>query len=273
MLLIADTHVHFYPCYDLARAASLALSNLKKRAAELKLPQGPAVFGLCLAERRDCHFFAQLSQRAGGQLGEFRITAAEEPGVLNLHTAGGETLVIISGRQIITRERLEVLALGEDLAIEDGLPIGQVLALVRKSTAVVVLPWSPGKWMFSRGRLIAELIKTPGFALGDTLLRGRLMPRLMSLGQNLERKIIAGSDPLPFRGEEQRLGEYATAVYIEGECSAKDALRRMVLDAGVPVELVGRRCSTFMGVRRWCTNELVRRLGAGRDNTPHPFTS
>lgn len=52
----------------------------------------------------------------------------------------------MAGRQIVTAEKLEVLALGTDLDIDDGRPIREVLSLVTENGGLPVIPWGAGKW-------------------------------------------------------------------------------------------------------------------------------
>ena len=63
MRLIADTHVHFYPCYNLRQALGTLRENLSSLDPD-------AVCMAFLAERHDCHFFRELSERGKELLGE-----------------------------------------------------------------------------------------------------------------------------------------------------------------------------------------------------------
>ena len=54
MRIIADTHVHVYPCYDAREIFSSAFSRLKQLG-------GPdAAKAILLTERFDCHFFREI---------------------------------------------------------------------------------------------------------------------------------------------------------------------------------------------------------------------
>ncbi|MCW5201054.1 hypothetical protein VU07_04570, partial [Desulfobulbus sp. F4] len=91
------------------------------------------------------------------------------------------------------------------------------------------------------------------FLLGDVSLRpvGWPLPLLMRKAQRLGYKIISGSDPLPFSGEEAQFGRYASRIVsAEAALSLDDALRSLLRGEGETVS-IGIR-STFI--------ELFRRL-------------
>ena len=71
----------------------------------------------------------------------------------------GQTLYVIAGRQIITRERLEVLALCTAKEFADGEEVETVLDKVRRAGGLPVLPWGAGKWWGTRGRIVTELLR------------------------------------------------------------------------------------------------------------------
>jgi hypothetical protein len=120
--------------------------------------------------RADC--FKRLSARADVEesgLGEWRLRHTEETGSVTAERHG-QCLYIIAGRQIVTAERLEVLALGFEGLVPDGEPIRQVIDRVRSAAAVAVIPWGFGKWWGRRGKVVSGLLKDHerlGFFLGD----------------------------------------------------------------------------------------------------------
>ena len=57
MHLIIDTHLHFYPCYDLSKALNALRINL------LRLDSNAVYIGI-LAERSDCHFFKEMYENS-----------------------------------------------------------------------------------------------------------------------------------------------------------------------------------------------------------------
>ncbi|MGD9874585.1 MAG: hypothetical protein AB7T27_09995 [Kiritimatiellia bacterium] len=205
MPILADTHVHIYPFYDLSHFFRIAF---EKMAAQDSRPDTDYV--LFLAERHDCHFFRQLKE------GLCKVSGAEcDPGeeVLSVRNAGGKRLWLAAGRQIVTAERLEILALTTDAEIADGQPARDVIRKVREIGAIPVIAWAPGKWFFARGKVVRALIDfepAGSFLLGDTTLRPTvwLKPLLMRHAKRKGFKVVAGSDPLPVPGEETKAVSY-----------------------------------------------------------------
>jgi len=220
MFVLADTHVHLYPMYDLAAAFDAAHANFDRRLADPSLTgsvggdSAGVVKVLCLTERADCHFFRGLRDGAievpGG-----RYTIHNHGGTVLMASRdhGESLLLLLAGRQIVTAERLEVLALGLEADIPDGSPIDTVLTRVRDLGGVPILPWAVGKWLFGRGRVVRRIVAAAQkheILLGDSSLRpaGWREPRSMHLARSRGIRVVAGSDPLPFPGEEVRLGSY-----------------------------------------------------------------
>lgn len=259
--LVADGHVHLYPFYDLPRALASLEGNLRRHG----IPGTPAGF---LAERSDCHLFEDLRE------GRLRLTGVPlrptgDEGSLVLAGEGGPRLFLFAGRQIVTAERLEVLALTVDLPLEDGLPAAKVVERTLDAGGVPVLAWAPGKWLFARGAVVSELLLrfSPGeLLLGDTTLRPSLwgVPRLMRDGRRRGFGVFAGSDPLPFPGEERMLGRYATV--LEGQIdsgSPVDGVRRALASSGGLGVHVGSRGGVVATLRRLWGNAMAKRSPGG----------
>ncbi len=225
-MLLADTHLHLYSCYNLDRAFSGLLDRLM--AADAQVP----CLG-CLAERAGCDFYGQLC--AGKQLPHnFSLQSADRRQLILQRKSDGRLLTLLPGRQIIAAERIEVLALCTDQLFADGTPAAELIRSIQARNGVPVLPWSPGKWFFQRGKVIEELLRrfTPqDFLLGDVSLRpyGWPLPLLMRKAKRLSFQIISGSDPLPFLGEEEQFGRYASRIICaEAGLSPDDALRGLL---------------------------------------------
>lgn len=237
MWIVADTHVHLYPVHDVDRWLDAAFQNLKMaRAAERVV---------CLTERFDCHAFRDNIFR-GDRIGESALRVER----------AGEPLFVLAGRQVVTSERLEVLAIGADAEIPDGRPLSEALARVREAGGVPVLAWAPGKWFFQRGKIIAGVLERepPGSLLiGDSSLRPTLWPDpdLMSYGHARGFKIVAGSDPLPIAGDEALVGTYGSAWDASFDPARPGAsIRAALLDPVVVCHTRGRRGAVMDVVRR-----------------------
>jgi hypothetical protein len=216
VILAADTHVHLYPGHDIANA----LRSATRRLDRLAPPDHEGlVRALLLAERHDCRIFQELASGAC-RPAACEVAPTAETTALALRTEAGE-IYLFSGRQIVTQERLEVLALTTGEAFDQGRTLDETVAAVLASGALAVLPWSPGKWIGARGRLVRAFIERTRHErlfVADSALRpsGWPRPRLLARAADRGLGVLAGSDPLPLPGEEGmvgRLGVVAAGIF------------------------------------------------------------
>lgn len=248
MLFVADTHVHLYPSYDLTRAFDSAFKNLGRLAAAGSGRGDGVCFGICLTERRGASLFRQFRKgtlRLSG--GVYSIESCSEGNAVLVRNRAGERLFVYAGRQIVSQERLEVLALAADLDIPDGGDVREIVRQVSAGGGVPVLPWAPGKWYGRRGAIVREVIDSsvPGRLLvGDTSLRpiGYLEPLLSRYARRKGFKVVAGTDPFPFDGQELLIGRYGISVEGDFDCKRPVAeLKRLLAAPDVVVRLAGCR--------------------------------
>ncbi len=257
MQLAIDTHLHIYPCYDLRALLTSLRQNLAASCPD-------AVCMAMLAERHDCRFFRTLAAGTAA-LPEPATATVIGDQVVKIRESGHPDLFLFAGRQVITAERIEILALTTDDDIADGLPAADVVTMIGERGGIPVISWAPGKWFFSRGRVVEQLLAqfAPGaLLLGDTTLRPRIwpMPRLMRQGLERGFGLVAGSDPLPFAGEERLAGGYGIALSADLDLDDPlDSLRSLLSRSGLRPTLVGRRGKTVATLRR-----LVRNSRAGK---------
>jgi len=254
MPLIADTHVHLYPCYNLNCAFRCLSRNLSRLAG---VNGSNAVPIAVLTERHDCRFFAQL--RDGLRIPDdpsVTIEKSAEPNCIAINCDGTE-LHLFAGRQINTLERIEILALTVDADIPDGLQARDVIIRILDEGGVPVVSWAPGKWFARRGHVVRELIQNAEsgtLLVGDTTLRpvGWGTPSLMQNASRQGLSIIAGSDPLPFAGEERYMGRYASHIDASFDVDGPVSSLRSALRDGRVVEQVGHRCQLIpWALRLW----------------------
>jgi hypothetical protein len=249
LTLVADAHVHVYPAHDVAAALQSAVRNLSRLAAAAGA--GDAARAVFLTERSDCHLFADL---ASGRVrpADWSVRPTPEATALLLERAG-PALYVIAGRQLVTRECLEVLALGLLEAPAQGRAAAEVVEAVARAGGLPVIPWSPGKWLFGRGRVLESLVRTalPGqLLLADSSLRARGIPepRLFARARRRGLHLVAGTDPLPLPGEEQIVGSFGVVCpgAFDAERPATSALRLL---ADAPVRVGRRRSPAGVAVR------------------------
>lgn len=248
MRLIADTHVHIYPNYD----TKLALHTLRTNLSKI---DNQAICIAFLAERADCTFFSDFKKNIAETLGSTSEVRYLK-NALHLREDGYPDLYIFPGRQIITSERIEILSLTLDLLIPDGLAAQEVVSRIRQKEGVPVLSWAPGKWFFRRKKVVRDLIDSsqPGSLLiGDTTLRPTCwaQPLLMRRAYRKGLAIISGSDPLPFTGEEQIMGQYGISI----DCSfdpddAATSIRKILTQEKFQPLAVGKRGNILSTLRR-----------------------
>ncbi|MCB0324479.1 MAG: hypothetical protein KDD69_12945 [Bdellovibrionales bacterium] len=257
-MVAADLHVHLYPCYDLPRLLDYAWQNLRRIA-----PNADSTTHLLgLTERWDCHFFRALSQKTLTVPG-WTIDEGRERGVLRLSSLDGKQLWLFAGRQIITAERLELLALTADVTVPDGLPFADAHAAVLDQGALAVLNWAPGKWMFARRPIVEQLLKRvepEALLICDTTLRplGWGEPELMRFARTRGYAVIAGSDPLPFGGEESRAGTYGVCLE-QGFVEDQPVTSLQTLLRAGRWSYIGARSNPLSAAVRIGRNELARR--------------
>lgn len=252
--LIADGHVHFYPAYDLGAALGHLIRNLDRIAGA---PPGTPVFRLALlAEAGVYRFFDQIRD---GNLNVapagLTVRPMAESQTLEISVRDQGAVCLIAGRQVATRERLEVIGIGLDRLVPDGRPAAETIERIREAGGLPLLPWAVGKWLFGRGRLVHQLIDRyarDGLSVGDSALRPTLWPtpRWLHYAQAQALAIIPGTDPLPLPGDEGRMGTYGFTC--EGPFDTEKplaALRTLIATRPASIRPAGRRCGLPAALR------------------------
>jgi hypothetical protein len=258
---LLDGHVHFYPCFDRDRFFDSALSNFRNAAGAVPRNAGHAGW-LLFTESAGMEHFRRFRAAAGGSAeGGWTFHRTDEADSLVARRDEGGSLLLVAGRQIITGEGLEVLALCCDAAFDDGLPLTAAVEAARARDAVVALPWGFGKWWFRRGALIDRFVRSArptDVFLGDNGGRPRLggEPRLFRLAALRGIGILAGSDPFPLAHEVKRIGRYG--FILDGTI---DPLRpaaglRRLMGADARPSLYGHA----VGPLAFCRNQLMLRV-------------
>jgi hypothetical protein len=254
MLILADSHAHLYPSYDFGVFLARAFDGFDAREREYRARR-PAASGDAL--RLVC-----LAGPPGGLAPErctapgFAAERGADPAAVRVRDAGGRTLWLLAGRQLVTAERLEVLALGADPGVPDGLGAHETLGRVLASEAVPVLPWGLGKWLGARGRVVAELLAgcdPARVAAGDTPLRPLGWPEPLLLRRARARgiRVLAGSDPLPPAGEAGRIASYVAAWEDDADPDRPaGALAALLRRPGSAPRRLGRRDAPWTVLRR-----------------------
>ncbi len=248
MRIIVDTHLHFYSCFDL----KTALDNLRCNLA--KHDKNALCIGI-LTEASGCNFFNELNENPR-KLINSKVVVRSLNNAIYISESAFPDLYLLPGRQIITKENIEILSLLVDVKIKDGLQAQEVVDEIKRQNGIPILSWAPGKWFFERGKVIEKLIRSnkPGSLLiGDTMLRPTiwLKPRLMKKAINRGFTVIGGSDPLPLAGEEKVMGKYATSISCDfDETNPTSSLRQAFLQQNFNPTVVGKRGDIFSTISK-----------------------
>lgn len=227
-MIYFDAHVHIQKNFTLDHLLTFARANFSEQRKATS-PDVPATYFLLLAEVKSFDYFSSLKSQVatfvGFNQGGWRILPTkEEESLLAVHDSWPEDrLILLAGRQIVTAERLEVLALATIFKIADGVPLPVTVDAIRRQNGLAVLPWGAGKWLGKRGRTVAAFLRDANpdkLFVGDNGGRPVFWPTPSPFGLAAARgiKLLPGSDPLPLAGEEQRIGSYGAM--LEGECAS-----------------------------------------------------
>jgi hypothetical protein len=271
--ILADAHVHFHSCYQWRRFLEAATVNLASARLEGPGASSPKRI-LAFTESEADHVFDSLLDRAasgpsGGAIagsGPWRVRSTnEEISVVVEREDGTDSMWLLSGYQIAAAEDLEVLLLGSRDRLPDGLPIREVLERTRGTTQVRVVPWGAGKWWFSRGRLLADLVEEfgqDGLFLGDGAGRPWFWPRPDHFDRAFDRGVrdLPGSDPLPFPYDVDKVGRRGVALQAPWDGMAPGlSFLRAVRDPDVELHPFGAQETTLKFFRSQIKMQLRKR--------------
>jgi len=254
---MVDGHVHIYDCYDLEKFFATAVKNLEHYYNSLYSNGSPLAKILLLTEGKTNDFFSQLKNNAGfPNTSGYRFRKTKENVSITLAKGKEAQCCVLRGRQIVTRENLEVLAIASNQTIEDGLPVEIVIEKLIEKHELAVLAWGFGKWFFKRGKIIKNLIETfrsPYLLLGDNSGRPASwpVPGLFERARALNIPLINGSDPLPFKEEVYKVGSYGFSV--EGDFDPGEpakSLWNILISPGTKIDFFGQRDRAVSFVKR-----------------------
>ena len=265
---LCDAHVHIYADFNLSKFLNSAWNNFNSWAALLGA-ESSFTSVLMLSEAKNNHFFSELTNAAKtGQSPacqwQFQRTAEDES-ILALGPDDSH-IYILSGRQIVTAENLEVLALATTAERSDGAPIAEVIDWVNDVNGLPILPWGFGKWWGKRGKIMSRLIETSTrehFFIGDNGGRPWFLstPYHFTVAERQDRLILPGSDPLPFRSESWRPGSvgFSFSEAIDPSTPA-ESLRRYLRDPDTDIKTNMHRERLLPFMRNQVAMQLRKRI-------------
>ncbi|MDY6941324.1 MAG: hypothetical protein SWY16_27170 [Cyanobacteriota bacterium] len=274
-LILVDSHVHLYNCFDFDCFFDSALANFSVCAKNYHGSEDFTPF-LLLTETRDDHYFQALSRslekdserlddRRNSPLKTWTLHPTSESCSLRARSRDGRDLYVVAGRQIVTAEDLEVLALLTDGDFEDGLPLETTVERTLAAGGVPVIPWGFGKWLGRRGTILEALLQDnpfPVLFLGDNSGRPIFWPRppLFDRADRQGVRVLRGTDPLPFERESFRPGAFgfATRGPLDPERPAR-SLKQLLLDAETELFEYGSLENPWRFIRNQISMQIVKR--------------
>jgi hypothetical protein len=264
-----DAHVHIYECFDLTIFFTRAFENIRKSAVQMTTDS--TIKGiLCLAETKGSNWFDLFREKAAsevvgsGPLSAFKFTTTSEPHSIKVCYPEHADIFLIASQQIITSERLEVLAIGVKQKLPDGLPVAEVIQELQSSGNLIVLPWGVGKWLGRRGKLIKKIITSQSntkstIFLGDIAGRPSFwsLSSIFALADSYGYKTLSGTDPLPLATEASRVGAFGSSFI--GEVSSEqpaESLKRLLPTSAITLREYGQNENIY----RFFRNQISLRL-------------
>ncbi|WP_136798205.1 hypothetical protein [Desulfosediminicola ganghwensis] len=223
--VLLDSHVHLYHWSDLVPILDSArVCHQEQDTAHHSHNPASAVV-LVFTEPRERDTFARLKRQLESEsttplAPDWQLHSTAEPlSLIATHTDGAE-IFLISGQQIVTRERLEVLSIATEQSIADRLPLAATLKAIEDAGGFPILPWGVGKWLFRRGKLVSQLIRENDnpvhapFALGDNGGRPQFWRwvKQFDLARTHNIPVISGSDPLPCSNRRHVAANFGTLI-------------------------------------------------------------
>jgi len=228
-ITLIDTHVHYYKFCEMPEFFDSAYTNFRNAANDLGASSFTPV--MCLLETGGSHSYQTLLSIAesSSNMGKWMIKPIDDNQSLILTKSKGQELLVLSGKQVITRENLEVIIIG----LCDEVPNNKGIEFYLNEYSdlyLVILPWGVGKWLGARGRIINDLLKKKGnipFVLGDNSGRTALWSRIsqFQLARSLGINILPGSDPLPISGQYKKVASFGSV--IQGSLETKGILKQV----------------------------------------------
>ena len=266
---LIDGHVHIYDCFDLQALLNSAYENFADQANNKDL-EGPFIGVLMLAESEEYPWFLRLQQNAENDTTSVSTSSvswqfsslADDSCAIVAQRRDQELMIIVSGRQIITAEGLEVLALATKETLDNGSQIKDLLQTLHRTNTITVIPWGVGKWLGRRGKILREILRSSinnSFFLGDNGGRPIFWPTPYHIREALSLGIknLPGTDPLPIASEVSRVGSFGFVLdhKISVQRPAKD-IKKLLLSPNVSARSYGTLQRPF----RFFINQTIIRL-------------
>lgn len=260
-MLIVDAHIHIYDCFNLPLLFDSAYQNFSTAFTNAGT-QGSFTGILMLAEKIEQNWFdttvAKVEEKGALTMGVWSLSAADDHCSLKLTDQRDNQMYIVAGRQFNCIEGLEVLSLASTFTTKEELSLTDLIDTINTNGGIAVVPWAFGKWFGQRGEILKkELLTRPQrtFFLGDNGGRPVLMISsiLSTYSNDPQFPVLPGSDPLPLKKDERRVGQ--NGFLAEGEITEENVsntMKNILLQGAAEVEAYGKR----MGLLSFFKNQI-----------------
>jgi len=237
---VVDAHVHLRDCFDVDAFLDSAYANFEEAAR--RVDQEAEFVGVLLFTDSEQEggferLLTYLDQSRSSHVADdepWRLDRTADDTSAYLKRGRSAELLIVVGRQLVSDEQLEVLALGTHNEVKEGTSTTQLVRAVAEAEALPVIPWGVGKWIGRRWAIVKDLMydsQLPRFFVGDSANRPHFWPRssLFRLAEEHGIRNLPGSDPLPLLAECQRAGSFGSvfAGSIDEEQPTQDLLKTL----------------------------------------------
>lgn len=220
-LVVVDSHVHYYECFHLAHFLGAVHSELCKPAIMAKDDDSHHRIMVVLDVANVSCFDMLRRAVLCSPEADWRVQETKEAFsfsmLIPLSGRGVCRVSVVRGYQAATVERLEVLALGTDARLREGVTLEETVRCAMDVGAIPIIPWGMGKWWWVRARMLKDMMQSElgaSICLGDTSHRplGFPQPRAFAVAEARGIPIIPGSDPFPLPSDAGRVGRYGFTV-------------------------------------------------------------
>ena len=146
--IIVDAHVHIHDSFSLPTFFEAAVDNFREASKFAAGTYDHQYFILLLSESPGTNYygklmgFAENNQTISCQNGMgWNCKPTFEDGALRICRSEKECLFLLAGRQLVTYEKLEVLALMTPSEFEEKQPFSRTIQSVRRAGGIPVVPW------------------------------------------------------------------------------------------------------------------------------------
>jgi hypothetical protein len=262
-MIISDLHVHFHKRYNRELFFNSIKNNFQKFCTNYESKNTNRI--ICLTESNGVSFFNELYLKSS-LVNNWSFNRTNNNNVILAEHKTGFELFIIGSRQIVTKENLEVLAVGMVNDFKDGQPIEAVIKEVIAGGFIPIIPWGFGKWTGNRGEIVEDIIEQNKYYplfLGDNGNRPKFikLPPIFKSAKENHIQNLQGSDPLPFGNEETRPGSFG--ILIEDSLNPDnpfESFLNIIISENVKIKTYGELESYYKFFKHQIGMQIVKRL-------------